>query len=65
MRSIHSVSLLIGAIATCCVALPVGAQLVTPRTIPVMQDEQFELYPTSRPGLGVAIYAASALTDAP
>ncbi len=28
------------------------AQLVTPRTVPVFQDEQFQIYPTSRPGLG-------------
>ena len=28
------------------------AQLVTPRTVPVFQDEQFQIYPSSRPGLG-------------
>ena len=33
-------------------AVPAAAQLVTPRTVPVHQDEQFEIYPSSRPGLG-------------
>lgn len=33
-------------------ALPARAQLVTPRTVPVLQDEQFDIYPRSRPGLG-------------
>lgn len=28
------------------------AQLISPRTVPVFQDEQFQLYPSSRPGLG-------------
>ena len=32
-------------------AVTANAQLVTPRTVPVFQDEQFNLVPTSRPGL--------------
>jgi hypothetical protein len=33
------------------------AQLVTPKTVPVFQDEQFNLTPSSRPGLGSAFIA--------
>jgi hypothetical protein len=33
-------------------AVGMGAQLVTPKTVPVLQDEQFNLVPSSRPGLG-------------
>lgn len=35
-------------------AVSVGAQLVTPKTVPVFQDEQFNITPSSRPGLGSA-----------
>lgn len=33
-------------------AAPGAAQLVTPKTVPVHQGEQWEIYPSSRPGLG-------------
>ena len=40
------------------------AQLVTPRTVPVMQDEQFEIYASSRPGLaGISIALDDTLAD--
>ena len=43
---------------------PAAAQLVTPRTVPVMQDEQFEIYPSSRPGLaGISIAIDDTLAD--
>lgn len=43
---------------------PATAQLVTPRTVPVMQDEQFEIYPSSRPGLaGISIALDDTLAD--
>lgn len=52
------------AIAALLVAAPVAAQLVTPRTVPVFQDEQFEIYPSSRPGLaGVSIALDDTLGD--
>jgi hypothetical protein len=38
-------------------AVSVKAQLVTPRTVPVFQDEQFNIAPSSRPGLGSALIA--------
>jgi hypothetical protein len=38
-------------------AVGVGAQLVTPKTVPVFQDEQFNIAPSSRPGLGSAFIA--------
>ena len=45
-------------------APPVAAQLVTPRTVPVLQDEQFEIYPSSRPGLaGISIAIDDTLGD--
>ena len=34
-----------------------GAQLVTPKTLPVFQDAQFDVAPSSRPGLGSAFIA--------
>ena len=52
------------ALAMYLAASPAAAQLVTPRTVPVMQDEQFELYPTSRPGLaGISIALDDTLGD--
>ena len=48
----------------CLGATPAAAQLVTPRTVPVMQDEQFEIYPSSRPGLaGISIAIDDTLSD--
>ena len=38
-------------------AVGASAQLVTPKTIPVFQDEQFNLAPSSRSGLGSAFIA--------
>jgi hypothetical protein len=38
-------------------AVSVRAQLVTPRTVPVFQDEQFNVVPTSRPGLANSFIA--------
>lgn len=48
--------LLLSALASVA-ARPVESQLVTPKTVPVFQDEQFALYPSSRPGLGGAYIA--------
>ncbi len=45
-------------------AAPLSAQLVTPKTVPVFQDEQFALFPTSRPGMsGVGIALDDTLGD--
>jgi hypothetical protein len=53
MRLSSSARSTLAAALTSILGAPLaGAQLVTPRTIPVMQDEQFEIYPRSRPGLG-------------
>ena len=38
-------------------AVGAGAQLVTPKTLPVFQDAQFDVAPSSRPGLGGAFIA--------
>ncbi len=44
--------------------VPASAQLVTPRTVPVHQEEQFQIYPASRPGLGgVSIALDDTLLD--
>ena len=52
------------ALLACLAASPATAQLVTPRTIPVMQDEQFDIYPSSRPGLaGISIAIDDTLSD--
>lgn len=52
------------ALAAILGAPPVAAQLVTPRTVPVLQDEQFEIYPSSRPGLaGISIAIDDTLGD--
>src|SRR5687767_10024682 len=32
-------------------AVPLEAQLVTPRTIPVLQDAQFDIFPSARAGM--------------
>ena len=48
--------LLLAALASVA-ARPVESQLVTPKTVPVFQDEQFALFPSSRPGLGGASIA--------
>ena len=51
-------------LAATLVGTPAAAQLVTPRTVPVLQDQQFEIYPTSRPGLaGVSIALDDTLGD--
>ena len=51
-------------IAAMLYAPPAAAQLVTPRTVPVMQDEQFEIYPSSRPGLaGISLALDDTLGD--
>lgn len=44
--------------------VPASAQLVTPRTVPVHQEAQFQIYPASRPGLaGVSIALDDTLSD--
>jgi hypothetical protein len=54
----------LAALLTCVSTPPTAAQLVTPRTVPVMQDEQFEIYPSSRPGLaGISIAIDDTLAD--
>jgi hypothetical protein len=50
--------------ATFLAFAPAQAQLVTPKTVPVFQDEQFDIYPSSRPGLaGVSIALDDTLGD--
>jgi hypothetical protein len=45
-------------------AAPGGAQLVTPKTIPVFQDAQFDIFPSARAGMaGVAIAVDDTLAD--
>ncbi len=44
-------------------AMSVKAQLVTPRTVPVFQDEQFNVAPSRRPGLGEFIALDDSLAD--
>jgi hypothetical protein len=57
-RNLHSLVLSV------VLAAPLHAQLVTPRTVPVFQDEQFSLFPTSRPGLnGLSIALDDTLAD--
>ena len=59
MRPLASV-----ALVAIFAASPAAAQLVTPRTVPVMQDEQFEIYPSGRPGLaGISIAIDDTLAD--
>ncbi len=54
----------IAALLACLAAAPATAQLVTPRTVPVMQDEQFDIYPSTRPGLGgISIAIDDTLAD--
>ena len=54
----------VAALIACLAAAPATAQLVTPRTVPVMQDEQFDIYPSSRPGLaGISIAIDDTLSD--
>ena len=54
----------LAALLLCVSTPPTAAQLVTPRTVPVMQDEQFEIYASSRPGLaGVSIALDDTLAD--
>ena len=55
---------LAAVLALALAASPAPAQLVTPRTVPVFQDEQFEIYPSSRPGFaGVFIALDDTLND--
>ncbi|MBA3670668.1 MAG: hypothetical protein H0W68_01420 [Gemmatimonadaceae bacterium] len=55
---------LVGIFALLALSGAARAQLVTPRTLPVFQDEQFDIYPTSRPGLaGVSIALDDTLAD--
>ena len=50
--------------ALAAAAAPLGAQLVTPRTIPVLQDAQFDIFPSARAGMaGVAIAVDDTLAD--
>ena len=59
MRPLASV-----ALVAIFAASPAAAQLVTPRTVPVMQDEQFEIYPSGRPGLaGISMAIDDTLAD--
>ena len=44
-------------------AAPAHAQLVTPKTVPVFQDEQFAIYPSSRPALSLPIAFDDTLAD--
>ena len=48
---------LLAALALFLGAIGATAQLVTPKTVPVLQDEQFNIVPSSRPGLGSAFIA--------
>jgi hypothetical protein len=48
---------LLAVLALALGTMAAKAQLVTPKTVPVLQDEQFNIVPTSRPGIGGASIA--------
>ena len=48
MPTLHRAAL---AVALGAASLPLGAQLVTPRTVPVHQADQFDILPSSRTGM--------------
>ena len=55
-------------VATCCVVLAVPreglAQIVTPKTLPVLQDGQFDIFPSARAGMaGTSIAVDDSLLD--
>jgi hypothetical protein len=51
-------------VALCCFASTTSAQLVTPKTLPVAQGDQFMIFPTLRGGMGdVAIAIDDSLLD--
>ena len=63
MRIFSRRAVLLG-IASLFGALPAAAQLVTPKTAPVLQDEQWNLYPSAREGMaGVSIALDDSLLD--
>jgi hypothetical protein len=56
--------------AACLVLAPIigqwanaGAQLVTPKTVPLHQDDQFAIFPSSHPAIGVSIALDDTLAD--
>lgn len=64
-RAFRPAGLFLGALAL-SLALPraVAAQLVTPKTVPVHQSEQFDIFPSSRPGTaGIGIALNDTLLD--
>lgn len=48
---------------TMIAASPASGQLITPRTVPVFQGEQFGIYPASLPGMDVSIALQDTLAD--
>ena len=55
-------------VATCCAVLAVpregSAQIVTPKTLPVLQDGQFDIFPSARAGMaGTSIAVDDSLLD--
>jgi hypothetical protein len=54
----------LAVIGSLVAAAPLGAQLVTPRTIPVLQDAQFDIFPSARAGMaGLSIAVDDTLAD--
>lgn len=47
-------TILVGLTLVAWVAAPAGAQLITPKTVPVHQGKQFGIYPSQWPGMGGA-----------
>lgn len=63
-RSLVAVAAVV-AVALVVVGAPLGAQIVTPRTVPVFQNQQFDLLPSALAGMGgVSIALDDSLADA-
>jgi hypothetical protein len=64
-RTVPRAGLLLRALAfTLCLPAAAAAQLVTPKTVPVHQGEQFDVFPSSRPGTaGIGIALNDTLLD--
>src|SRR3989337_896055 len=59
-RALTSVSNVVWAVCSCGVlAIPIegSSQVVTPKTVPVLQSGQFEIFPSARAGMGGAVIA--------
>jgi hypothetical protein len=64
VRAVPGVLATLTALAALAAGPPLGAQLVTPRTIPVLQDAQFDIFPSARAGMaGLSIAVDDTLAD--